>query len=77
MELTMNMSVFEPLTFDQMMAVDAGRNWVATIAGTIAGGACIVGGVAGLCTPEPTGATKVAGYSAVVAGIATIVWAWA
>lgn len=68
---------FCELSLDDIMEIDGGRNWVATVAGTIAGGAAIVGGVAGLLTPEPTGATKVVGYSAIVGGVASIVWAWA
>lgn len=39
---------FNELTLDEVMFLDGGRNWVATIAGTIAGGAAIVGGVASI-----------------------------
>lgn len=76
MEMTLN-NGFCDMTFDEMLEIDGGRNWVATIAGTIAGGAAVIGGIAGLCIPEPTGATKIVGYSAIVGGVATIVWAWA
>jgi hypothetical protein len=76
MEMVLNNGFYE-LNLDEMDLVDGGRNWVATIAGTICGGATIVGGVAALCVPEPTMATKVGGYSAIVAGVSGIVWAWA
>lgn len=75
MELSMNNGFCE-LSMYEMEQLDGGRNWLSTIAGTIAGGAAIVGGVAGLCIPEPTTATKVVGYSAIVGGVASIVWAW-
>ncbi len=75
MEMVLN-NGFCDMTQDEMELFDGGRNWVATIAGTICGGATIVAGVAGLCTPEPTGATKVAGYAGIVAGVSGIIWAW-
>lgn len=75
MEMILN-NGFAELSANEMELLDGGRKWVATIAGTVAGGAAIVGGVAGLCVPEPTGATKVVGYSAIVGGVASIVWAW-
>ncbi|WP_196811990.1 hypothetical protein, partial [Schleiferilactobacillus shenzhenensis] len=40
--------------------------------GVVAGTAATVGGVAGLLAPEPTGLTKVAGWSAITGGVATI-----
>lgn len=76
MEMTLNMTAFEPMAFDEMLCVDGGRNWLATISGSIAGVACIVGGIAGLCLPEPTTASKVIGWAAIVCGCSTIVWAW-
>lgn len=76
MDMVLNNGFYE-LNIEEMEVIDGGRNWLATIAGIIAGTAAIVGGVAGLCVPEPTTATKVVGYSAIVGGVASIVWAWA
>lgn len=39
---------FCEMTQDEMELIDGGRNWVATIAGTICGGATIVAGVSGI-----------------------------
>lgn len=75
MEMVLN-NGFCGLSMEEMQVIDGGRNWIATIAGTVAGTAAIVGGVAGLCLPEPTTASKVVGYSAIVGGVASIVWAW-
>lgn len=74
--MTMNVGAFNSLAFDEMLAIEGGRNWVATIAGTICGAATVVAGGAALLAPEPTGLTKVGGWATIVAGVSGIVWAW-
>lgn len=76
MEMALNNTNFSELSYNEMLEIDGGRNWLATIAGTVAGVATIVVGVCVLLTPEPTGLTKVAGWATIVAGVATIAWAW-
>lgn len=68
MELTMNAQGFTDLSLIEMEMVDGG-GIVGKICATVGATATIVGGIAGLCVPEPTMATKVAGWSAIVAGV--------
>lgn len=75
MELVLS-NEFCELSMDEMELFDGGRNWLATIAGTVCGVATVVAGVAAFCTPEPTMATKVGGAATVVAGVSGIIWAW-
>jgi hypothetical protein len=65
---------FEPLTGDELLAIDGGTVWgvVAGVFGVIAGVATIVGGVALLMIPEPTTLTKFAGGAAIGTGVAAV-----
>lgn len=47
MDMVLNNGFYE-LNIEEMEVIDGGRNWLATIAGTIAGTAAIVGGVASI-----------------------------
>lgn len=72
MEMVMT-NGFTELSANELEVIEGGRNWVATIAGTVAG---VVGGVCLLITPEPTTLTKVGGWAAVTGGVSSVVWAW-
>ncbi|MCR4943909.1 MAG: hypothetical protein K5986_05550 [Clostridium sp.] len=67
MELYINNSFLE-INELSLEEINAGTFW-----GAVGGVAATVGGVALLGTPESTGLTKVAGYSAVSAGITTTI----
>ena len=75
MEMTLTNYGMQELNPEMLFDIDGGTFWgvVNGVFTCIAGGAGVVGGIALLAAPEPTGVTKVAGVAAIVVGGATFI----